>query len=277
MRPAAIAAAAGAGVALAAIVSFLVVGARSGPVDWGQLLTSSVWHPAGGRFGATAMVWGTVAVSAVALGLAAPVGWAAAVAIVEMAPPRWRRALRAGCELLAVVPSIVYGLLGIVYLRPLVARLADVPGGDSLLAGGLVLAVMVLPTIVAVSVDALAEVPATTREAAAACGLTRTEVVRSAVLPLARKGMGAAALLGLARALGEAVAVFLVVGQADGRFPSSLGDVATRLVRPGQTLTTKLNGPESVLAGTSGAHWAALCALGLLLLAGVAALTVAGQ
>ncbi|MFP5375882.1 MAG: ABC transporter permease subunit, partial [Acidimicrobiia bacterium] len=270
-------AAAAAGLALAAVVAFLVAGVRSGPVDWAELVTSSTWDPAGGRFGATAMVWGTAAVAGVALLLAAPVGWAAAVAIVELAPPRWRRALRGGAELLAVVPSIVYGLVGLAYLRPLVSTLAGVPGGDSLLAAGLVLAVMILPTIVAVSADALARVPPAWREAAAACGLTRSEVVRRAVLPAARRGLGAAALLALARALGETIAVYLVVGRADGRFPSGLGDVAERLVRPGQTLTTKLNGPESVLAGTAGAHWAALCALGVLLLASVVVLTVVGQ
>ena len=266
-----------AGAALVAVVVFLAAGVASGSVRWGELLTSATWDPARRRFGAAAMVWGTAAVAMIALAIAAPLGWAAAVAIAELAPARWRRALRAGSELLAVVPSIVYGLLGIVYLRPLVSRLAGVPGGDSLLAAGLVLAVMVLPTIVAVSVDALAAVPAAVREAAAACGLTRTEVVRSAVLPQARRGMRAAVLLGLARALGETVAVFLVVGRADGRVPRSLDGLFDLLVRPGQTLTTKLNGPESVLAGTTGSHWAALCGLGVILLAAVVALTVAGH
>lgn len=266
-----------AGLSLAAIVGFLVIGASSGPLSWTELLTSSTWDPSRGRFGASAMIFGTAAVALLAMAVAAPLGWATAIAIGELAPTRWRRALRAGSELLAVVPSIVYGLIGIAFVRPFVARVVDVPGGDSLVAAALVLAVMVLPTVVAVSTDALAGVPAATREAAAACGLTRTEVIRSAVLPLARRGMGAGLALGLARALGETIAVFLVVGRADGRFPSSAGDVLTRLVRPGQTLTTKLNGPESVLAGTSGPHWAALCALGLLLLGTVAVLTVAGQ
>ena len=266
-----------AGTALAAIVAVLLLGMASGPVDWSRLLTSAVWDPARRQFGATAMLWGTAAVSLVALLIAAPVGWAAAVAVVELAPPRCRRALRAASELLAVVPSIVYGLIGIAYIRPLVSRLGAVPGGDSLLAAGLVLAVMILPTIVAVSANALDDVPWATQEAAAACGLTRREVIRSAVLPAARRGMGAGALLGLARALGETIAVFLLVGRADGRVPSSPGDLLTRLVRPGQTLTTKLNGPESVLAGTSGAHWAALCALGLLLLLAVVTLTVLAQ
>ena len=254
-----------------------MIGVASGALGWGRLLTSATWDVPRGRFGATAMIWGTAAVAAVALAIAAPVGWSVAVAIHEVAPPRWRRLLRSGAELLAVVPSIVYGLVGVAYVRPFVARVADVPGGDSLLAAGLVLAVMVLPTIVAVSVDALAGVPLWVREAAAACGLTRTEVIRSAVLPQARRGMRAGLLLGLARALGETVAVFLVVGRADGRLPESLGGVFDLLVRPGQTLTTKLNGPESVLAGTSGPHWAALCGLGLILLVAVAVLTVAGH
>lgn len=270
-------AAAGAGLVLLLIVGFLVVGAASGPLDWRRLLTSPLWDVPRGRFGATGMIWGTAAVAVIALAIAAPLGWAAAVAINEIAPPRWRGLLRAGSELLAVVPSIVFGLIGVAYLRPLVARVFGVPGGDSLLAAGLVLAVMVLPTIVAVSIDALAAVPDAVRETAAACGLTRSEVVRAAVLPQARRGMRAGLLLGLARALGETVAVFLIVGRADGRAPRSVGSFFDLLVRPGQTLTTKLNGPESVLAGTTGPHWAALCGLGLILLAAVVALTVAGQ
>lgn len=177
----------------------------------------------------------------------------------ELTAPRLRRPLRAAAELLAAVPSIVYGLLGVVVLRPLVSEVFDVPGGDSLLAAGLLLAVMVLPTVIAVSVDALDDVPAETREAAAALGLRRTEVVRAAVLPMARPGLVAAALLGLARALGETVAVFLVIGRVDGRLPS-LSGIFDSLVRPGQTLTTKLGGPEPLLAGTAGPHWAALCA-----------------
>jgi phosphate transport system permease protein len=262
---------------LVLIVAFLAAGAASAPGQWGRLLTSAVWDVPRGRFGALAMIWGTGAVAVVALALAAPVGWGAAIALHEFVPARWRRLLRSVAELLAVVPSIVFGLIGVAYVRPFVARLAGVPGGDSLLAAGLVLAVMVLPTIVAVSVDALDAVPGEVREAAAACGLTRTEVIRAAVLPQARSGMRAALLLGLARALGETVAVFLVVGRADGRVPSSLGGVFDLLVRPGQTLTTKLNGPESVLAGTSGPHWAALCGLGIILLAVVALLTITGR
>lgn len=265
-------------VALGAVLvaGFVAAGLAAGDVDWSELLTSRTWDAPRDAYGATAMLWGTLAVCAIALGLAVPVGWAAATALSEQLPPRVARPLRSGVELLAAVPSIVYGLVGVAVVRPFVSTAGDVPGGDSLLAAGLVLAVMVLPTVVAVSVDALAAVPAATREAARALGLTRREVVRSAVLPLARPGMRAAVLLGLARALGETIAVFLVIGRADGRLPDP-GAALQSLLSPGQTLTTKLGGPEPVLAGAVGDHRAALSALGLLLLLAVAGATLAGS
>ena len=258
------------------VLGFVVAGLASGDVDWVELLTTPAWDAPHGAFGVTAMLWGTTAVCAIALVLAVPVGWAAAIALSEQLPPRIARPLRSGVELLAAVPSIVYGLVGVAVVRPFVSSTGDVPGGDSLLAAGLVLAVMVLPTIVAVSVDALAAVPDATREAARALGLTRREVVRSAVLPLARPGMRAAVLLGLARALGETIAVFLVIGRADGRLPDPAAALSS-LLSPGQTLTTKLGGPEPVLAGASGDHRAALSAVGLLLLVTVAGATLAGS
>ncbi len=262
--------------ALGAVVASLVSGVLGAPVHWGQLLSGRVWDPSRGVFGAAAMIWGTAAVCAVALAVATPIGWSAAITITELTASRPARLLRAGVELLAAVPSIVYGLIGVAVVRPAVSAVFGVPGGDSLLAAGLVLAVMVLPTLVAVSVDALAGVPAAPREAAAALGLTRSEVIRSAVVPYARRGMRAAVLLSLARALGETIAVFLVIGRADGRLPSPSGALSA-LVRPGQSLTTKLGGPEPVLAGATGPHRAALYALALLLLAVVAASVLAGQ
>ncbi|MFE6781599.1 phosphate ABC transporter permease subunit PstC [Streptomyces sp. NPDC057680] len=261
---------------LAVLLGYLVTGIASGTVDWAALFTSSTWNPATLAFGGLAMIYGSAAVCVLALVLAVPIGWSAAVALSEYLPPRLAKPLRLSIELLAAVPSIVYGLIGIMVIRPFVADLGDVPGGDSLLAAGIVLAVMIMPTIVAVSVDALSAVPGRYREAAYSLGLTRREVVRSAVLPQARSGMRAGVLLGLARALGEAIAVFMVIGRADGRLPESLGDIFSSLVRPGQTLTTKLAGPEPMLAGTSGPYFAALCGLGVILLALVAVATVWG-
>ncbi|MEU7515414.1 phosphate ABC transporter permease subunit PstC [Streptomyces sp. NPDC042898] len=261
---------------LTVLLGYLVTGIVSGTVDWAALFTSSTWSPGTLAFGGLAMIYGSATVCVLALVLAVPVGWAAAVALSEYLPPRLAKPLRLSIELLAAVPSIVYGLIGIMVIRPFVADLGDVPGGDSLLAAGIVLAVMIMPTIVAVSVDALAAVPHRYREAAYSLGLTRREVVRSAVLPQARSGMRAGVLLGLARALGEAIAVFMVIGRADGRLPESSGDIFSSLVRPGQTLTTKLAGPEPMLAGTSGPYFAALCGLGIILLALVAVATVWG-
>ncbi|WP_328449982.1 phosphate ABC transporter permease subunit PstC [Streptomyces sp. NBC_00386] len=261
---------------LTVLIGYLATGIASGHVDWSDLATNPTWDPVSGTFGALAMIYGSAVVCVLALLLAVPVGWAAAIALTEYLPPRLAKPLRLSVELLAAVPSIVYGLIGVMVVRPFVAALGDVPGGDSLLAAGIVLAVMIMPTIVAVSVDALAAVPSRYREAAYSLGLTRREVVRSAVLPQARSGMRAGVLLGLARALGEAIAVFLVVGRADGRLPESLGGFFSSLVHPGQTLTTKLAGPEPMLAGTSGPYFAALCGLGIILLALVAAATVWG-
>ncbi|WP_263167473.1 phosphate ABC transporter permease subunit PstC [Streptomyces sp. SCSIO ZS0520] len=261
---------------LLTVVGYLGAGVGSGHVDWADLLFESAWSPANSAYGGLAMIYGTAVVCVLALVIAVPVSWGAAVALTEYLPPRLARPLRLSVELLAAVPSIVYGLIGIMVVRPVIARIADVPGGDSLAAAGIVLAVMITPTVVAVSVDALTAVPDRVRETALSLGLTRQEMIRSAVLPLARSGMRAAVLLGLARALGEAIAVFLVVGRADGRMPTSFGEFVDSLSHPGQTLTTKLAGPEPVLAGTTGPYFAALCGLGLILLALVAAATIWG-
>lgn len=268
--------AAGVGAALLLPAVFIVLGVTSGPVDWWAMLTGEVWSPQRGHFGAMSMLWGTAVVSVLALLIALPIGWSASLALHELTPARWRRPLRTGVEVLAAVPSIVYGLLGVALLRPLVSGLFDVPGGDSLLAAGLLLGVMVIPTVVSVSVDALADVPSDVRETATALGLTRVEVIRSAVIPVARGGMLAGAVLGLARAMGETIAIFLVIGRADGQVVG-LGSFFESLLRPGQTITTKLGGPEPMLAGTAGDHWATLCALGAVLLCIVAGLTLLAQ
>nr|WP_233841540.1 hypothetical protein [Streptomyces microflavus] len=147
---------------LLALLGYLGEGVAGGDVDWAALLTESSWNPSGSVFGGLAMIYGSAVVCVIALVLAVPVGWGAAVALSEYVPGRTARALRMSVELLAAVPSIVYGLIGILLIRPFVGSIADVPGGDSLLAAGMVLAVMIMPTIVAVSVDSLAAVPTAT-------------------------------------------------------------------------------------------------------------------
>jgi phosphate transport system permease protein len=190
-------------------------------------LTSSIWDPQQRVFGALPFVYGTVISSLVGLALGAPVAIAAALFIVELAPPWLGNAISALIELLAAIPSVLLGLWGIFVMvpflrsrleQPVIDRLPDVPFlagpayGVGLLAGGLILAVMVIPTIVAISRDVMAVVPKDQREAMLALGATRWEAITWAVLPYARSGILGAVVLGLGRALGETMAVTMVIG-----------------------------------------------------------------
>ena len=147
--------------------------------------------------------------------------------------------------------------------------------GDSLLTAGLLLAVMVLPTIMTLSDDALRSVPAQQRLAARGLGLTHAQVVLSVALPQARRGLVAAVLLGLGRALGETIAVFLVVGRQDNQWPANVFSLRP-LINAGQTITSKLGGAETNIAYGSTLHWAAIVGLGLLLMVAVAVVTLVG-
>jgi phosphate transport system permease protein len=203
----------GAGAAVVAVVGAVAVFllARALPAlsrAGASFLTERNWLPdaPGGRYGVAALAFGTVASSAVALAIAVPVGVGTALFVTEVAPARTGRLVGWAVDLLAAVPSVVYGLWGLTVLVPLL--------GGSLLTAGLVLAVMVVPIVAAVSREVFRTVPATQREAARALGATRWQTTRTAVLPAARGGLGAAGLLGLGRALGETIAVALVLGSA---------------------------------------------------------------
>lgn len=237
------------------------------------------WSFRSERFGALPMIYGSLAVSLVAVALAAPIGLGAAVFLSEVLPRRARIAAKVGVELLAGIPSVVYGLLGVLLLRDAAVRLLrpfDPISGDTLATGGLLLAVMILPTVVSLGDDALAAVPRSQRNAARALGLGRAETILRAVVPAALPGLGSALLLGLGRALGETIAVFLVIGRQDNQWPERLLTLEP-LARAGQTVTSKLGGSEAFLAYGDPVHWGALLALGLLLLAVVAALSFAGS
>ena len=216
----------------------LAVAALGGMVVLFVVQSLPVWghpganFPAGTRwyyrqevFGVLPMLYGTAVVAAVAMLLAAPVGIGAAVFAAECLPPRPRLLMKLTVELLAGVPSVVYGLLGILILRDHVyaglrAAGLDPLSGDSLLTAGLLLSVMILPTVMTLADDALRSVPAAHRLAARALGLTRAQAVWSVSLPQARRGLVAAVLLALGRALGEMIAVFLVVGRQDNVLPA---------------------------------------------------------
>jgi phosphate transport system permease protein len=194
-----------------------------------RFLTTSTWDPNGGHFGALPFMFGTCVTSFLALLLAIPFGIAAAIFLAEMAPPQLSNFLTFLIELLAAVPSVIYGLLGIFILVPLIrdylapalkASMGYLPFfsgpfyGVSFLSAGLVLAVMVIPFIISVSREVLLAVPVEQREAALALGATKWETTWDVVLPNASTGIIGSVFLALARALGETMAVTMVVGNA---------------------------------------------------------------
>ena len=241
-------------------------------------LTGKKWFYRDALFGVAPMIYGTAVVSLIALVLAAPVGIGAGMFIAEFLPARVRYAAKITIELLAGVPSVVYGLLGILFLRDWMYRALtpfDPLSGDTLLTGGVLLAVMILPTLMTLSEDALRAIPAAQRAAARSLGLTRTEALLWVALPQARRGILAAVLLALGRALGETIAVFLVVGRQDNRWPENV--FSPRVwTEAGQTLTSKLGGSETNIAYGGELHWAAIIGLGLVLLVIVGVVTYAG-
>jgi phosphate ABC transporter permease protein PstC len=230
---------------------------------------SSDWHPPSGEYGVFPMLYGSVVVMCIAMVIAVPIGLLCAIAISETRSVRLRGWLRSGLELLAGIPSIVYGLIGVAYLSVWVAEGFDLQTGRLIFTAGIILSVMVLPTFLSLAVDAIEGVPRAVRENARALGLYDYEVITQAVLPVAGKRLVGAGLLALGRALGETMAVMLVIGSID-RLPDPLWNILSS----GQSLTSKL-GREIGEAAYGSLHFGALITLGLMLVLITLALTVA--
>jgi phosphate transport system permease protein len=227
----------------------------------GYALTHVTWNAGKGQFGVWALVYGTLATSAIAMLIAVPLGVGTAAFLAEIAPGWLRRAGSFLIELLAAIPSVVYGFWGLLFLTPLVRQLFGLLGhpyssGSGVLAAGLILSVMIVPYVTAISYDVCRAVPRSQREGALALGATRWQTIRTAVLPYARPGIVAACFLALGRALGETMAVTMLVGNVSSRIdlsPFGLGDsIASKIAN-------ELNEASSDL------HRAALVGLGLLL------------
>ena len=220
-----------------ALVQQLYVNSTSAIHKFGfRFLTGRTWDPVSGDFGALPFVYGTLVTSALALLVAVPLGVGAAIFLSELAPPRISNAMTFVIELLAAVPSVIYGLLGIFIMVPFLRQYGEpflkrtlgfLPlfqgpmYGVGMLAGGLVLAIMVVPFIISVSREVLLAVPVEQREAALALGATKWESTWQVVVPFARIGITASIFLSLARALGETMAVTMVIGN-DPKISASL-------------------------------------------------------
>ena len=226
---------------------------------------STDWHPTGGRFGILFMIVGSALVTAGALVIGVPLGLACAIVLGEMAPARARTVLRPIVEILAGIPSVVYGFMGIVVVVPWIRGHLGGAGASGMAAAS-ILGIMILPTIVAVSLDALEAVPRSYREGSLAMGATTWQTIRRVVLPAARSGVVAAVILAMGRAVGETMAVVMVAGNAV-MMPHSPLD-------PVRTLTANLALEMGYAAGD---HRAALFATAIVLFLVVVALNgVAG-
>lgn len=202
--------------------------------SWFELLTSTVWRPLRGEFGFLPFIAGTVAVTLLAMALATPPCLLCAIYLAEYAPTRLREGLKPVIDLLAGIPSVVYGVWGTLTVVPFIREFiapwsrAGNPTGYGLLAGGIVLAVMVFPILISVTEEVLRAVPYGMREAALAMGATRWQMVKSVVLRRARPGVIAAIVLGFSRAFGETMAVMMVIGNV-AQIPTSIFDAAYTL------------------------------------------------
>lgn len=257
---------------LIGITAVLVWSARESIAKFGlQFAVSSDWDPVNGQFGALPFIYGTAVSSAIALAIAVPLSLGVALCLSEMAPHWLASRLAFLVELLAAIPSVVYGLWGIFVLGPFLSNriepvLARYLGflplfqgprvSVSMFSAGMILAVMVIPFISAVCTDVFSAVPASQREAALALGATRWEMVRIAVLPYGFLGIIGAIILGLGRALGETIAVAMVIGNRPA--------ISASLFMPASTLASVI--ANEFAEATTDLYVSALLELGLVLL-----------
>lgn len=218
-----------------------------------QFISGTTWDVQDNKFGILPMIVGSVYVTIGALVISVPLGLFCAVFITDVAPARIKNIIRPALELLVGIPSVVYGLVGMLMLVPLIGSLGQ-GSGDSILAASIVLAVMVLPTIVSITEDSINAVPNSLREGALALGATRWQMVYHVVIPAAKSGIIASIVLGIGRAIGETMAMIMVIGNS--------------LVIPGSIFSSArtLTGTLALeLKYAQGLHWNALFATGVIL------------
>lgn len=229
-------------------------------LDLKEFFTSVNWRPDSriqAQYGILALLVGTASVTALAMALSVPAGLGAAIFVSEFCGRRARETLKIVIELLAAIPSVVWGFVGYMVLNPVLIWATGAPIGINILNGGIILALMSVPIIMSVGEDALKAVPDTYREAAVALGANRWQVVYKVLLPAAKNGLLAAVLLGIGRAVGETMAVLMATGHSV-RIPHSLFD-------PVRTLTATI-AAELGETVEGGAHYRVLFVIGSLLM-----------
>jgi phosphate transport system permease protein len=217
------------------------------------------WYPTAvpsAQFGVLPLILGTLLVSFFAILFALPIGLITAVYMAEVASERFRNFLKPMIELLAGIPSVVFGFFGLVVLVPAIQKIFNLPVGETALAGSVILAIMALPTIITISEDAIRTTPRSLKEASLALGATRWQTLVRVVVPYAKSGITAAIILGVGRAVGETMAVLMVTGNASVMPPTLLQPVRTIPA----TIAAELG--EVPFGGT---HFKALFALGIIL------------
>lgn len=207
-------------------------------------------------FGIVPLVTGTLWVSLAAILFALPLGLAVAIYMAELADERVRKLLKPVIELLAGIPSVVYGFFGLVVIVPLIQRVFGLPVGETALAGSVILAIMALPTIITVAEDSIRNVPRAVKEASLALGATQWQTIRRVVLPYSVSGIMAAVVLGIGRAIGETMAVLMVTGNS--------AIIPHGLLEPVRTIPATI-AAELGEAPSGGVHYEALFLLGCIL------------
>ena len=261
---------------LGGVIVSLIAGAWPALRTFGffRFVASEVWNPVTQQFGALAAIYGTLVTSAIAMLIGIPVAFGVAVFITEISPIWLKRPLATMIELLAAIPSIIYGIWGLFVFAPFIQQyvqpaiidsLGNIPGVGALFAGpplgigiltaGFILAIMVLPFISAIMRDVFETVPPMLKESAYGLGATRTEVVWQVVLPFTRIGVVGGIMLGLGRALGETMAVTFVIGNAHR--------ISASILQPGTTISASLANEFTEAFGDL--YRSSLIALGLIL------------
>jgi phosphate transport system permease protein len=284
-----------AGLTVLAVLALIAIYTTREALPWfreealGAIFTDN-WDPANNHFGALGLIYGTLMVAVIALVLAVPVSVGIALFVTDLASPAIRRPTVYTVDLLAAIPSVVYGLWALLVLAEPLASIfeslsdatADIPvldtlfanpsaSGKSFMTAGIIVAIMITPIVTSITREVFATVPKEQKEAALALGATRWEMIRGAVFPHSRSGMVAAAMIGLGRALGETIAVALIIGSSQR--------VTANILGPGDTLASVI---ANQFGEASGTHRAALIGCGVVLFAmtiviGMTARAVSGR